>query len=188
LKINPTIQTLIQRTSCAQLEEPAPSAENLALLFKAAGRAADHRNLKPWRFLVIQDDGLDALGHLFMSAWQKDTPDLTPEDKQRALALPRRAPMIVVAIANIQDDPKVPEIEQLLATGAAVQNMLNAAYALGLGAIWRTGAMASNIHVAEGLGLATNERLIGFLYLGTPKIPLRIASEPEIDTFVSHWP
>jgi nitroreductase len=188
LNSSPVIEALIQRSSCAHLTDPAPSADEMALLYKAAGRAADHRNLKPWRFLEISGKGLDQLGQLFLESWQKTAVDLPEESRNRALALPRRAPLIVVAIASIHEDPKVPEIEQVLATGAAVQNLLNAAYALGLGAIWRTGDFAFNPNVAEGLGLAVNERLIGFIYLGTPNIPLRVAAEPEPRDFVSVWP
>ncbi|MGD9662808.1 MAG: nitroreductase [Porticoccaceae bacterium] len=182
------IDGLHNRTSCAQLEAPAPSEAQLEVLFKAAFRAADHRQLKPWRFLVIEDAGLNALGELFLSAKDKAGSQLTEEDRIRTRSLPKRAPMVIVAIASIREDPKVPATEQLLATAAAVQNMLNAAFAMGLGAIWRTGDLAENPDVATGLGLASNEKMVAFLYLGTPKIPFRLPPAPDIKNHVSQWP
>jgi len=182
------IDGLCSRTSCAQLSAPAPTKAQLDMLFKAAFRAADHRQLKPWRFLVIEGSGLDDLGELFLSAKIRFAGQLSKEDCERTLSLPRRAPMVIVAIASIKEDPKVPQIEQMLATGAAVQNMLNAAFAMGLGAIWRTGDFADNSDVANGLGLASNEKIIAFLYLGTPKIPLRTPPVADIKNHVAIWP
>jgi nitroreductase len=182
------IATLKSRTSCAQLGDPPPTADQLQTLFEVAFRAADHRQLKPWRFLVVEGEGLSRLGELFLSARQHNFPAPTPEECARLLALPRRAPMIVVAISSIKEDPKVPEVEQLLSAGAAVQNMLNAAFAQGLGAIWRTGDLAFNRQVATGLGLADSERIVAFLYLGTPKVPPRAPPPADIKNHVSHWP
>lgn len=182
------IDMLRNRVSCGQLGMPEPSTEQLNLLFQAAFRAADHHSLKPWRFLVIQGDGLDALGKLFVSAQEAVAGELLPEQRNRALSLPRRAPLIVVAIASFREDPKVPEDEQLLSAGAAVQNMLNAAFAMGLGAMWRTGPLATDPCVAEGLGLLKNERIVAFLYLGTPKVPLNPPPATEIENHVRAWP
>lgn len=185
---HPALEVLIQRVSCAQLEAPAPDPEQLILIQKAALRAADHHQLRPWRFLVIEGEALKTLGKLFLQARLEDTPDLSPELQQRAQSLPLRAPMIVVAIANPVADPKVPELEQLLSAGAAVQNMLNAAFALGVGAIWRTGDLASDPHVCRGLGLADSESIIGFLYLGAPKGVLREAPALNCEDFFKTWP
>jgi nitroreductase len=182
------IDGLHSRTSCAQLEHPAPTEAQLDTLFKAAFRAADHRQLKPWRFVIIRDAGLEALGELFLAAKLLENPALTEEERIRTLSLPKRAPMVIVAIASIQEDAKVPPTEQLLATGAAVQNMLNAAFAMELGAIWRTGDLASNAHVAAGLGLTDHEKIVSFLYIGTPKIPFRLPPLPNIKKHVSQWP
>ena len=76
--------------------------------------------------------------------------------------------MLVALICKTKSHPKVPEIEQQLSMGAAAQNILHAAYALGLGAMWRTGAVNYHPATARGLGLAENEQLLGFIYLGTP--------------------
>jgi nitroreductase len=93
----------------------------------------------------------------------------------------------VVVIACLKDHPKVPEVEQLLAAGCAAHGLLLAAHAQGIGAIWRTGELSHDKTVQAGLGLAQNERIVGFLYLGTPQGELRKPQPLEPADFVAGW-
>jgi nitroreductase len=143
--------------------------------------------LRPWRFLTISGDAREALGELFVIAQQVDSPDMTAVQQQRMLAKPMRAPLIVVVIAVLTEHAKVPELEQLLSAGAAAQNMLVAAHAMGLGAIWRTGGMSYHPAVRQGLGLDEHERLLGFLYIGQIEGKTRLIPSLPIETFVTAW-
>jgi len=96
--------------------------------------------------------------------------------------------MVIVAVACCHAHPKVPEIEQQLTTAAAVQNMINAAYAMDIGAYWRTGTLAYNEFVREGLGLKCNESIIAYLYLGQPCADKRPLKEKDLDVEVQSWP
>ena len=78
--------------------------------------------------------------------------------------------------------------KQLLAAGCAAHGILLAAYAQGIGAVWRTGEFAYDPHVMKGLGLAEQERLLGFLYLGTPERELRAVPQVQVGDFVRAWP
>ena len=78
---------------------------------------------------------------------------------------PLRAPLILGVCAIVSVESKIPEIEQVLSAGAVAQNILNAAHALGYGAIWRTGEMAYDDRVKTGLGLARPDKIVGFLYM-----------------------
>lgn len=183
------IDLLTTRVSCPRLQNPAPSAEKLDILFKAAARAADHAMLKPYRFLTISDqENLRALGALYRKASIEADNTLGLEQLERIENLPFRAPMIIVAIACCELHPKVPEIEQQLTAGAAVQNMINAAYASGVGAYWRTGALAYNPVVKQGLGLKSNESIIGYLYLGQPCTEARKLRDKDLEVKVQSWP
>lgn len=182
------ITALTQRVSVAKLGEPAPSKEQLDTLFKCASRAADHGLLRPWRFLTIAGTGREALGELFCRSALRDDPELSETLQDKLRNMPLRAPMLLLVIARLQEHPKVPELEQLLCAGAAAQNIVNAAYAQGLGVIWRTGDMAYNRHVLEGLNVAENERLVGYLYLGTPAKKLPVAKEIDLSDRCQSWP
>src|SRR5690625_2297304 len=96
--------------------------------------------------------------------------------------------MIGDAITACEGGPGVAEVEQIVSTGAAVQNMLLAAYALGVGAFWRTGAMAYHPTIAKGLGLTDNEKIIGYLYLGTRASTHPKPKDVDLAQYFTPWP
>ena len=181
------VQALHTRVSVPLLQGPVPPQEVLDDIFLAGLRAADHAALRPWRFLVIRDEARQSLGELFASAALEDNPSEGPDKLNRIKAKPLRAPLIVVAIARVIEHPKVPELEQLLSTGAAVQNMLNAAHMKGLGSIWRTGAMAGHSQVRKGLGVSSNEHIIGFLYLGYSAGKVKPVPQLKVADYFTEW-
>lgn len=180
-------EALLQRVSCGKLVGPAPDESSRKIIFSAALRAADHGNLRPWRFLVLEGDALTRLGGVFAAAAQTDDPKLSESQLERYRNMPSRAPLMVVAIALAVEHPKVPVVEQVVATGAAVQNMITAAFAVGVGAYWRTGPMAYNADVLKALGVAEGESLVGFLYLGTPAGRLKPVPELEVGDYFLEW-
>jgi nitroreductase len=64
---------------------------------------------------------------------------------------------------------KIPEWEQVLSAGAAAMNLVLAAHALGYGASWITEWYAYDRTVLDALGLAPNERIVGFVHIGRAK-------------------
>lgn len=181
------LDALINRVSVARLGEPAPTPEQRELLFRAALRAPDHGQLRPWRFLTVEGMAREALGELFARAQLARDPQAPAAVLDKARAMPLRAPLLVVVIATLKDHPKVPEGEQLLAAGCAAHGILLAAHAQGIGAMWRTGELAYDATVYAGLGLAAHERIVGFLYLGTPQGELRKPQLLDPAEFVAGW-
>lgn len=182
------LTAITQRVSVAQLTGPGPNKEQVKQLYQAAFRAPDHAWIRPWRYLTVRGEGLQALGEVFAKAGLRKDPDLVEEKIAKLKRMPQRAPLMIVAIANIQANAKVPEVEQRLAVGAGIQNMLIAAYSMGLGAIWRTGEMAYNCHVKESLGLQQNEEILGFIYLGHVNCKLKQPPELNMADFTKDWP
>ncbi|MGY8872953.1 MAG: nitroreductase family protein [Pseudomonadales bacterium] len=180
------IELLHNRVSAPVLFEPAPSKEQLDVMFNAALRAPDHAGLQPWRFLVIEGDARNDLGELFVKAIRAKGNDLAEDKAAKLQKKPMRAPMIIVAIANIQQHLKVPEVEQVITAGCATHSLVLAAYAQGLGAMWRTGEMAFDPVVKAGLGLQAHEQVIGFLYMGTAK-RMREVSQNNVEHVFSTW-
>lgn len=181
------LQALHNRTSVPKLTDPAPSGECLQNICRAAFRAADHGVLRPWRFLLIEGESRLRLGELFVQASLIDEPEMDAAARERLRYKPLRAPLIIVTISCHQASPKVPELEQDLSAAAATQNMLLAAYAQGVGAFWRTGTMAYHPVVRNGLGLAENEKIISFLYLGRADGAPRRLSDPPVADFFHSW-
>jgi nitroreductase len=181
------LDALLNRVSLGRLLEPAPDAAQRELLFRAALRAPDHGYLRPWRFLTIEGEARAKLGELFVSALLAKDPQAPEAAITKARAMPLRAPLMVVVIVTLQAGHKVPEVEQLLSAGCAAHGILLAAHAQGLGAMWRTGEMAYDRNVAAGLGLGEQERIVGFLYLGSVEGERRAAPELAPADFVKAW-
>lgn len=181
------LTALHNRVSVSRLTEPAPDQLALDNMFKAAMRAPDHGLLRPWRFLVLQGAARERLGELFAQAALADEPDLPPAKLDKLRSKPLRAPMIIVGICSPREHPKVPLLEQQLAAGAAIDNVLIAAHAQDIGAIWRTGPMAMHGTVTRGLGLSAQESILAFLYMGTPDGPRRPLKEEDFKPYVQDW-
>ncbi|MBS7660974.1 nitroreductase family protein [Pseudomonas lalucatii] len=182
------LDALLNRVSAPRLRAPGPDAAQRELLFRAALRAPDHAQLRPWRFLTVEGDAREQLGELFAQALLARNADASEEALAKARAMPLRAPVLVVVIARLQAHPKVPAQEQVIAAGCAAHAILLAAHVQGIGAVWRTGEMAYDPRVAEGLGLSADEQIVAFLYLGTPERELRTPAPVQVADFVSAWP
>lgn len=184
---NALIELLQQRNSCSKLESPAPSTSELDEVFKAALRAPDHANLRPWQFITISGAGLVKLGQLFVKAKLDTGAQLDTEQQQALASKPLRAPLIIAVAASVSEHAKVPDIEQIISASCAAQNILLAIEALGYGAMWRTGDLAYDDVVQDGLGLAAHQMLLGFIYVGTKQGRLKKVPEHELSSYVRSW-
>ena len=152
----------------AFLREPAPDDAALESILAAGASAPDHGRLRPWRFILIRGAARARLGEVFAQALLDRQPDAPAAALDQERARPMRAPLLIAVAAKVDPEhPKIPEIEQILSTAAAAQNILIAAHAEGFGAKWLTGANAYDEHVKRALGLAPSDRLIGFIHMGT---------------------
>ena len=194
------IELLLQRQSTPVLTEPAPSAADLSTLLLAGMRVPDHGGLKPWHFHVITGDGLQRLSDLFVEASTKDLSSMTGsiegisidehalnEKITKVAKMPFRAPMIIVISTKYVEHNKVPRQEQLVAAACCAQAMQMAAYSLGYGAMWRTGTLAYNETVKQGLDIAEGNDITGFLYVGTPTKVINNKPAKDYQDKVTYW-
>ena len=174
-------------TPAKALGEPAPDEAQLKKIIEIAMNAPDHGRLRPYRFMTIRGDARYRLSEIFVQATRQRDPDVDATYLAKQREKPLRSPLIVVAIASLIESEKIPEIEQLLSAGSAAHGLMLAANALGFGSIWLTGANAYDDYVCNELGLAENEQIIGFVYLGTPELDIPARDLPDVTEFVSNW-
>jgi nitroreductase len=156
------------RATAARLAEPGPTPEHFERLLSAAARAPDHGRLKPWRFIRVDGAAREALANAMAEARRDQIPGYTDEQMELEREKVRRSPSILVAGCAVRRDvAKVPEIEQVIAVGAAVENLLLAAHDLGLGVMWKTGPAAYSPKVKAVVGLAADDHIVAILHLGT---------------------
>jgi nitroreductase len=184
------LHALISRRSFKFLRAPAPKPDELEQILQAAMSAPDHGALRPWRFVVIRGEAIGKLADLALDAVKRSgDPRMTPEKEKSVREWMASVPLFVAVAQKIaHDNTKIPEQEQLLATGAATMNILNAVHMLGYAAFWSTGIGTYVEDVQNALGLdALDYRFLGFLAIGTPACGVPQAKRPAFQEFVTEW-
>jgi nitroreductase len=187
---NAIIDHLLSRRSVAanMLGEPGPDKEELTRILTAAARVPDHKKLSPWRFILFQGEARARFGQVLLAACRANEPDAAASrldfEAQRFL----RAPLVVCVVSRVVDNPAAPEWEQILSAGAACQSLLIAATALGYGAQWITEWYAYDRSVRRALKLAANERVAGFIYIGTAAEKPAERERPLLTDVVTQYP
>ncbi|MEJ2911946.1 NAD(P)H nitroreductase [Pseudoalteromonas sp. C12FD-1] len=178
------IELLLTRQSDAKLTAPGPNSEQLDIIKQAALRVPDHGCIAPWQFIVVEGETREKLGDIYYQSAVAEQ----QEEKviKRAKALPLRAPMVIIAIAKYQAHPKVPRIEQVQSAGCSVLAMQQAAFAQGLGGVWRTGYFAQSVAVKNALNLNEQDEIVGYLYLGTPEVECKKTAKHKPDDYFSY--
>lgn len=169
------------------LGAPGPSADELELLFAAAIRVPDHTALAPWRLITLQGEAKLRFGERIAAMAIEKNPALSEDKRAKDRLRYTYAPLVVAVVARLHDNPKVPQQEQLLSAGCVAYNLLLGAQALGYGAQWITGWAAYDRDVATLLGLAEDERVIGFVHIGTPQGEVPERKRPRLAEIVSAW-
>ena len=181
------LDLLLTRESALKLEAPGPSPEELEQIFASAVRAPDHGRLRPWHFVVIGTEQRGRFGDVMAESLRRREPDASAEALRREREKAFRAPCIVVVAAKVKREAKIREVEQIASASAAAQTIMLAAPALGYGAVWKTGAPAYDATVKKALGLAGEDDIIGFLYIGTRAGGSSPVPRPMPQEFVTTW-
>ena len=187
LLMNKGLENILSRNSPRELSKPIPSAEEMEQVYQAALRAPDHAWQRPSRFIEVKGEGLKKLSSVFKKFAEENISDLSEEVLKKYEAAPFRAPMIIILVSEIKEHPKVPEIEQMFSTAAAAENILLALHSLGYGGVWRTGKFALNDKINKYLDLSENQKVIGYLYVGTPTGAQKKIPEMDAAKFVTKW-
>jgi nitroreductase len=172
----------------AAMTEPGPSPEQLERMLTIAARVPDHKKVEPWRFIVFEGDARARFGEIIAEACMaedKIPPSESRIETERGRLM--RAPVVVCVVSRVVETPGAPEIEQLMSCGAACMNLVLAANALGYGTSWVTEWIAFSPRVQAALGLAANERVAGFIYIGTAKARQPDRERPSLSKIVTRW-
>lgn len=179
---SPVLDLLLTRNSVPiqDLHAPGPSDGEIETMLRAASRVPDHGRLAPWRFILYRGQARHDVGEgLAALAEQREGPLSDVRRNQEATRF-SRAPLVIGVVSSPKAHPKIPQWEMLLSGGAAAMNLVIAANALGYGANWISNWYSD---VEEGralLGLAPQERVIGFVHIGSHDHPAAERPRPDV--------
>ncbi|MBX5458049.1 MAG: nitroreductase [Thermogemmatispora sp.] len=176
-------ETIRRRRSISKMSERRPTRAQIERMLEAATHAPNHHRVEPWKFIIFSGAARQELGEAMAQALalrlgqgkDEKTRALIEKERQK----PLRAPVVIVVAAEAPQRPEVRAIENIEAVAAAVQNMLLTAEEQGLATMWRTGEAAYDPQVKAWLGLAPEDEIVAFLYVGYPALspPARIPTD-----------
>jgi nitroreductase len=170
-----------------EMSEPGPSPSELETILTIGARVPDHGKLTPWRFIVFEGDARARAGEVIATVFARKNPQATAADIDVEKHRLTDAPLVIGVVSFTKPHPKVPPWEQQLSAGASAMNMVTAATALGYGACWLTGWFAFDRDVLDGLGLKPDEKLAGFIHIGTQTKPNEDRPRPALGDIVTRF-
>ncbi len=176
-----TLDAIHTRQSVGKVKPDPVPRETIEKLLSAAVQAPNHYKVRPWRFVVLTGAGREKLGEVLASSLKEKQPKFPPEAFDKERGRPLRAPVVIAVGVDKPVEAKVDQVENICAAAAAVENLLIAAHAQGLGAKWRTGNPANDPRVKQFLGFEPDHHLIAFLYIGYPEFDLEPVERPSFE-------
>jgi len=198
MEIDDLLKLMGSRGTVRHFKLDPVSEEDLEKILQAARWAPSGANTQPWDFIVVKDPELkEEIAQIFVEGHQwakredREFPYDTGEELRRRFTDP---PILIVVCADtrfMKAYPKVGYREQILnvSMGAAIQNMMLAASALGLGLSWGTVDTLNRDKLQKLLGVPTHIRIPEVLQLGYPaeRAPPRFRRDPSDFTHVDKF-
>jgi nitroreductase len=166
---------------------PGPSPAELETILTIGARVPDHGKLAPWRFIVFEGDARARAGEIIARVFAQKNPNAAATEIDLEKRRLTDAPLVIAVVSFTRPHPKVPAWEQELSAGASAMNIVTAATALGYGACWLTGWFAFDRDVLAGLGLKADEKLAGFVHIGTHSRPSEDRPRPALSDIVTRF-
>jgi len=170
-----------------EMSGPGPSPADLETILTIGARVPDHGKLAPWRFIVFEGEARARAGEVIAEVFAQKNPAASQADIEIEKKRLMDAPLVIAVVSFARPHPKVPEWEQQLSAGASAMNIVTAASALGYGANWLTGWFAFDRDVLDRLGLKRDEKIAGFIHIGTPTRVNEDRPRPALSDIVTRF-
>lgn len=174
-------------TPARHLADPAPDHATLLRMLASAVRVPDHGKRVPFRFVTVRGNARHVLGERLAVRSRERDPAVAEAVVEKDRLRFSLAPLVVTVVARLGHDEKIPEQERLLSAGSVCFALLQAAQALGFGAVWLTGWPAYDPVVHDWLGLGADEHVVGFIHVGTPTLEAPERERPDPTELLTEW-
>jgi nitroreductase len=170
-----------------EMTSPGPSPAELETILTIGARVPDHGKLAPWRFIIFEGDARVRAGDVIASVFARKNPNASPAEIDVEKRRLTDAPLVIGVVSLTKPHPKVPQWEQEMSAGASAMNIVTAATALGYGACWLSGWFSFDRDVLDGFGLKADEKLAGFVHIGSVSKPSEDRPRPVLSDIVTRF-
>ncbi|MBD8555692.1 nitroreductase [Rhizobium sp. CFBP 8762] len=168
-----------------QMGEPGPDRGEIEEMLKLASRVPDHGKLAPWRFIVYRGEERVRISAELLRLALEAKPDLSDEMIEVERTRLTRTPVVIAVVSTAAPHFKIPEWEQVMSAGAVCLNLLMAANALGYSSNWLSEWFCFDERAWPVLGVKPNEKIAGFIHIGTAQVPPFERPRPELADIVT---
>lgn len=171
-------EVIERRRSIRRFQKKGVSKEMILQILEAARQAPSAKNAQPWRFLVLGPQSRNAALNA-MDAGVRCRMDAVANrpllaDAIHTLRIMKSAPVLILVVNPAGGTPadsvsgwaRVAELLDAMSVGAAVENLLLEAVALGLGALWIGNTFFAYDEIAAALEI--QGQLLGAVAVGWP--------------------
>ena len=171
-------EVIERRRSIRRFQKKGVSKEMILQILEAARQAPSAKNAQPWRFLVLGPQSRNAALNA-MDAGVRCRMDAVANRPLLAgaihtLRIMKSAPVLILVVNPAGGTPadsvsgwaRVAELLDAMSVGAAVENLLLEAVALGLGALWIGNTFFAYDEIAAALEI--QGQLLGAVAVGWP--------------------
>ncbi|XAO72106.1 MAG: nitroreductase [Acetobacteraceae bacterium] len=184
---NKAIEVLLSRASTDRLIAPAPKGSVLMQILSTSLRAPDHGRMRPWCFITVTGNHRAAFAELLMAAMRWTDLEVKPSKLEKKRVRYAEVPMTIILGMDLHPNAKIPVEEQVMAVTAGAMNVLNALHSEGFGGMWVSGAFQNDETFREKLGFIRNQKIAGFLQVGTVEGRTAETKRPDTDLYHARW-
>lgn len=173
------------RRAVRQYKPDLVSREDIMKILDAGNWAPSGKNLQPWEFVVVTGKKKEQLGESYGVIGQAYAADWDQTSRDAFVEYARTyggAPVVLAVLVKKSKDEEVQRM-YMESGSAAMENIVLAARALGLGTCWMTGPLADEATLREVLGVGERQQIVAVTPLGYPvEFPQPI---PRVDADLS---
>jgi len=170
-------EVIRQRRSVRRYRPDPVKREDILTILDAASRAPSAMNRRQWEFIIVTGKKIGEMGDSFRRIieeytknWETSRMKGSPfsrEDFIRFAATYGGAPVVIVVLTDAAqtEDFRRANLES---ASAAMENLLLAATALGLGTCWMTGPLQDELSLRRILEIPTGKEIVAVTPLGYP--------------------
>ena len=169
------------------LKAPGPDDAQIAKIIAAASRVPDHGKLAPWRFIIYRGEAREEVGRRLVALAEELEGPLPEGRRMKEQTRFSRAPVVIGVVSTPKHHPSIPDWEKFLSGGMAAMNLMIAANALGFGTNLITNGYSDSPEGRAVLGLAPDERVVGFVHIGSFDGPVQDRPRPDPATLYADY-
>lgn len=182
-------EAIMKRRSIRRFDGAPVDRAAVERLVRAASAAPSAANSQPWHFHVTSGDSRDAvcnitaLSTVHLQEYLDMLPPTDYEAAERFFANLGNAPVVIVVSVPAAED-EAARINDVLATGCAIENLMIAAYAEGLGCCNITFSFWVRDKISELLAISADREIVSLVLLGHPaEMPEPAVRRSDVATY-----